>query len=282
MIAEIFESMDFVDLAILAESGTGFQEIARIVLNLRYNRMIERFYPRAMDVRRMLNETSSVISGSFVLEYAFYHRLWKCNDLDIYTRAVDADAWEEFFKRVGYVRQREEDEGGEEGEDEDEEVEPFYNPRIKEIRTLRRTQPDSLVDIMVSDTSNALQPLLGFWNSCLQNFATCNTFTFAYPRNTFRQKGHVTGMWRQDDRVPYLAEKYVARGFTIATPRRAPRHMEQPPLVRRRLNDHFSWSLNISNGRSGDDFVEADMGGLVGEGGDLEGVVWCDAGVLLF
>lgn len=180
--------MEFVELARLAAPGSHFQDIARMVLHLRYNRMIERFYPRAMDLRRKLNETSSVISGSLVLEYALYGLPWMCNDMDIFTREDCADEWEEFFTKVGYVRVRG-DKAERKKEDGEEDDESDYNPNVKEIRTLTRKPRGTLVDIIISDTPNVLKPVVGFWNSCLQNFATFDTFTFAILETHSLRKG---------------------------------------------------------------------------------------------
>lgn len=274
MVAEVFERMEFVDLTRFA-SGTGmFRDIARLVLNLRYNRMLERFYPSGVELRKKLDETCSAISGSFVLEYALYGLLWKCNDLDIYTLQDRADEWEEFFKRVGYVRQTRQ------STDEDGGGEPYFIPTVKEVRTLVRTRHDgrrSLVDIIVSDSANVLRPLSAFWNTFVQNFATGNTFTFVYPRNTFALRGQVTGMWRQDDRVPEMVQKYLSRGFISASPNSTPIPPQDFPPIRRNLFDAFSWSINISNGNAGDEFSREDVTSLI-----PHQFGWFDGGVLLF
>ncbi|KAJ3483441.1 hypothetical protein NLI96_g6317 [Meripilus lineatus] len=271
MIAEVFESMEFTLLAELASGKHEFGDLARLVLNLRYNRMLERFYPRAGELRDKLDSTSSVISGSFVLEFALYHQTWRCNDLDIYTHKDKGDEWEAFLKEVGYVRKRKEENEEEGG------GEPYFIATVKEIRTFVRTKPRgriSTVDVICADTRNVLRPIGSFWNSLVQNFATGHTFTFAYPRNTFSYRGHVTGMWRQDDRVPELVWKYLARGFSTATPISSPVFPDDFPAIRRTLTDCFSWSLDISNGKSGDDFEEQDSV-LADE------IVWFDGGVLL-
>ncbi|KAJ3474767.1 hypothetical protein NLI96_g12267 [Meripilus lineatus] len=259
MVAEVFESMEFTQLAELASGKHEFGDIARIILNLRYNRMLERFYPRAHVLRDKLDATSSVISGSFVLEYVLYHQTWRCNDLDIYTHKDKGDEWEEFFKNVGYVRKRKE-ESEEDGEDEDGGGEPYFVPTVKEIRTFVRTKAGgrvSTIDIICAETKNVLRPIGCFWNSLVQNFSTGHTFTFAYPRNTFSGRGHVT-----------------AHGFSTATPISSPLFPDDFPAIRRTLSDCFAWSVNILDGKSSDDFEEQDTV-LADE------IVWFDGGVLL-
>ena len=51
----------------------------------RYVKMLKRYTTRPEELRALLDDTNSAISGSFALELTDLSTLWQSNDLDIYT-----------------------------------------------------------------------------------------------------------------------------------------------------------------------------------------------------
>lgn len=179
------DECDFITLYTLA-TNHGLLSIAALsCLRIRLNIMLKRFVVFPVNLRKHLDLTKSVLSGSFVLELMLYRMGWFCNDLDIYTTKPFVDKWDQFLKLQGYVVV-DVSESDIVSDTEDENTATIHSPTIAELRTYEACIRGVIrrIDVVVSETDSALDPICHFWSSCLQNFVTGKRIVISHPVTT--------------------------------------------------------------------------------------------------
>lgn len=203
----LFMVIDLRTLQTLRAVNRRFRSLAAYALNCRLNNMLSRYVTYPIQLRQLLDSSSSAISGSFALAFTYPSAKWEPTDLDIYTTAVGVDTIVEYFVQNGYTAKITLCEDN---------TTHVYTPGIAKIVTL--SNKSNKIDVVVSKTLSSLYPVSLFWNSFLFTFITANHICSGYPQHAVNGEGHVTRNWRNDDKVPALVSKYIERGYISSTP----------------------------------------------------------------
>ncbi|KAJ3474024.1 hypothetical protein NLI96_g12692 [Meripilus lineatus] len=159
----------------------------------------------------LLDNTDSVISGSFVNRFIEGAGNWVEGDMDIYVNILSAHLLLEFLRSQGYrvtspARNRER-----------------YGRRgggIEEVIKMQKENPTRRVDIIVSSNKSSTYPIAHFWATHIMNFLMGSKICIVYPA-TMEKVGFVMPSRMQEWRVRILMGKYEHRGYVFPEMERA-------------------------------------------------------------
>jgi hypothetical protein len=146
----------------------------------------------------MLNTASSVISGSVALS-VLHPDIFQPNDIDFVVPKHNQVIVSAYLQTVGYRRLHEE-------------TTQYICGSISIIFVFKHEATGETANLIVSETSSPLQPIIEFHSTILMNFISWYGVVSLYPNLTMRKIGYenVQGISAQ----VYL-QKYLNRGFTI-------------------------------------------------------------------
>lgn len=215
----IFNHAPLPDLSSLGSTSRTLRALIKTYLLRRINDLFGEWVEDPVTFRSIMDQTSTVLSGSTVLEFALAAS-WGCKDLDLY-----APAGESCNTIVQYLRKAEgyRLDGSWGG---DSVHESGYNPaQIKRVVKLVKTSSalgeednERYIDVIESLVPHPLPPILRFHTSFAMNWVASGSIFITYPQLTFAKKGILNE--RMDMTKPkQLAwmEKYKTRGFIVMT-----------------------------------------------------------------
>ena len=80
----ILQRLTLADLLVFAKVSLIARDLVRHELRARHRRMLRRFVRNPSGLLGLLDQTQSIISGSFALNYAYGQCPWTATDLDLY------------------------------------------------------------------------------------------------------------------------------------------------------------------------------------------------------
>ena len=102
---QVAEQGDLNTLASLSAVEKAHRNLVAYMMSNRLNAQLKKYTNRPLDFRALLDETKSVISGSFGVKYLDPHGHWKFSDMDLYTTQDNAEPVIGFFEDEGYERE---------------------------------------------------------------------------------------------------------------------------------------------------------------------------------
>lgn len=205
-------------------------------LEQRFNTMLARWFSRPLAFREALQITQSAISGSAVVSYAIPSPSWESKDLDIYTPVGQAfsEMLEHLTEVQGYtlvqawphqgIAQGPLIKGTAQSQPGPKPPPKYYSSRaryISRIVTLEKVDTSATgsevlplrVDLVCSETSEALLPITDFHSTCVVNCITSCGVIIGYPKLTFGRE-NAKRRQAQGGSKAHL-EKYRQRGFAV-------------------------------------------------------------------
>lgn len=216
----ILRCSDFEELVSAAQASKSLRAKTCNVLDVRLNHMLNRFFTDPKQLRVLLTETDSVISGSFALELIAARATWTCNDLDIYATSAGVDILSSFCEKQGYVTVRpattaNNEAANDEPVTDNDDYASTLATNLGISQIIKFSNGSRKIDLIISNTDCSIYPITYFWNTTLFNFISGSTICSAYPRHIFQHHGQLLPRRAREYRIPRLQEKYEKRGFTF-------------------------------------------------------------------
>ncbi|KAJ3482289.1 hypothetical protein NLI96_g7080 [Meripilus lineatus] len=201
--APVYATADLAFLLDLAVQGDIRPCDLVAALSVRFSRMLEGYVDDPNRFREVLDETDSVISGSFVLRFIEGATDWAEGDLDVYVDSVSVDEVEQFLEGEGYVTAEEAQERR---------IYDHGGGSIREVKKLSKPGTPCSIDLIVSRNKLSVFPIADFWGTQVMNFLTGSSICIAYP-HTLNHIAFVVPRRSTDWKVPILVGKYQQRGY---------------------------------------------------------------------
>lgn len=175
----------------------------------RYSTSLRAFFDNQCGFRDMLNQTGSVVSGSFAVKIASGHR-FRPGDLDVYSARGSADRIVSYLEvAAGYTVLGEIPH-----------LDPLDGTYIGDIeRIIRLSRQGLFLDVVVSLTFSAMLPIVYFWSTVPMIYFGGDGLCISYPQLLEKSRGLInprrmeTGV--DEESVLRLRKKYEERGFEI-------------------------------------------------------------------
>ncbi|PIL35521.1 hypothetical protein GSI_02249 [Ganoderma sinense ZZ0214-1] len=179
-------------------------EFVATEMEFRYSKALRPFVVNGRGFRDMLNNTGSVISGSFAVAITGEHQ-FQPGDLDIYTTE------QELHTVIVFLQQQERFVVVSEGDPHIED----YSGGAKRLIRLRRDS--TAIDIIVSLTQSPTLPIAHFWSTPVMLFLSGDAICLPYPTSFEKGLGLLNPgrLPMEDDMRTPLVDKYQDRGFKI-------------------------------------------------------------------
>lgn len=172
-------------------------------MSVRMNTMLEAYVVNPIRLRQVLDETDSVISGSFVLRFMEGATDWAEGDLDIYVDCVSVDAFKAYLASEEYVR-------GEPAEQH--KTYDHGGGSIREVIKFKKPGNGPSIDLIVSRNKLSVFPIADFWGTHVMNLLSGSSLCIAYP-HTLDRIAFLVPRRSTDWKVPFLVGKYEQRGY---------------------------------------------------------------------
>jgi hypothetical protein len=150
------------------------------------------------DLLKMLNIASSVISGSVALSL-LHPDAFQPNDIDFLVPKHNQIIVSAYLQTVGYRRLNEE-------------TAQYICGSISIIFVFKHEVTGEIANLIVSETSSPLQPIIEFHSTIIMNFISWYGIVSLYPELTMRKIGYENV---QENLPRRYLQKYLDRGFTI-------------------------------------------------------------------
>ncbi|KAJ3474763.1 hypothetical protein NLI96_g12264 [Meripilus lineatus] len=172
-------------------------------LSVHFTRMLQGYVVDPARFREMLDDTDSVISGSFVLRYIEGATEWAEGDLDIYIDRTSVKEVKEVLEAEHYVSETP--------------VQQHWNyghaaGSIREVIKFKKLGTSRSIDVIVSRNKLSIFPIADFWGTQVMNFMTGSSICIAYPQ-TLNCVAFLVPRRSTDWKVPFLIGKYQWRGY---------------------------------------------------------------------
>jgi hypothetical protein len=150
------------------------------------------------DLLKMLNTASSVISGSVALSL-LHPNTFQPNDIDFLVPKYNQVIVSAYLQTVGYRRLIEE-------------TAQYICGSISIIFVFKHEETGEIANVIVSETSSPLQPIIEFHSTIVMNFISWYGLVSLYPDLTMRKIGYEN---IQGNSSQQYLQKYHDRDFTI-------------------------------------------------------------------
>ena len=179
--------------------------IAASVLRARYKDLVQPFVSNTEALSDALRRHGAVISGSMALYFFVPCSSWYPGDLDIYVSYDEFPALLRTLENDPMLQFRPVSPTG---------AWPLPLSISLEIAEIRKLSTPSrrVVDVIRSQRSTPVSPLIQFWTSMLVNFITPDACVATFPRMVFNGRGYIkeVGMTSRDEAA---MRKYMEREF---------------------------------------------------------------------
>ncbi|KAJ3483439.1 hypothetical protein NLI96_g6315 [Meripilus lineatus] len=216
-------------------------------LSVRFTRMLEGYVVDPSRLRQTLDDTDSVISGSFVLRFIEGSTEWAEGDMDIYVDRTSVKEIKEVLEAEHYVSETP--------------VRQHWGyghaaGSIREVIKFKNLGTSRSVDVIVSRNKLSIFPIADFWGTQVMNFMSGSSICIAYP-HTLNRIAFIVPRRSTDWKVPILIAKYQRRGYEF-------RELNGDEIGKvRYFGDKYCLSLPLRQGR-----------GTFGRGPLVDTVVW--------
>ncbi|KAJ3473223.1 hypothetical protein NLI96_g13086 [Meripilus lineatus] len=174
-------------------------------LNVRFNALLGRYVNNPEGFRDLLDNTESVISGSFALRFMEGSGRWREGDMDLYVEPGSLERVKESLREEGY-----------------EDIHTAHDGReyrraggtIERVVGMTNVTRNVRIDVIVSSKKISVYPIADFWATHLMNFLSGSVICVGYPE-TLDNAGFVIPGRMEDWKVPILLGKYLRRGFNF-------------------------------------------------------------------
>ncbi|KAJ3557964.1 hypothetical protein NM688_g1190 [Phlebia brevispora] len=186
-------------------------------LRVRRRRMLSRFFTDPGRFNATLERHSSVISGSFALNFLEGEGGWQANDLDVYVPFEEFQSVRNYLVNAeGYQEDQEETQRRHTRAEaavmqhalaahvvrdaEEAQLLPPVETGICQVASIYRD--GKKIDVVQSRSSSALYAIAHFWSTLQMNFLSARGFSCAYPSLTFRRIGVINPLVQTSELMP--------------------------------------------------------------------------------
>ncbi|KAG2145275.1 hypothetical protein DEU56DRAFT_754131 [Suillus clintonianus] len=207
--SNILEEMPLPDLITFAKTRRQNQDGIAYYMAMRRTKLFMRFVDDTNALIELLDRTGTVISGSSALSLVQpKRRAIVVRDLDVYTtEKFEDEVLKHFVEKERYEKKLEVPRKTE-----------YESTAITKIYKLQNGQKQ--VDVIVSDWSCTLAPILEFHSTAVMNYITARSIVCLYPRWTAANKSMINPrLYLQNKthmRTVYVLMKYRKRGFDLS------------------------------------------------------------------
>ncbi|KAH7906347.1 hypothetical protein BJ138DRAFT_1016379 [Hygrophoropsis aurantiaca] len=204
----ILSFMSIAELSAFASACRSHRIWVMQLLNRRKDQALLRFVSDPIHLLNTIRSTSSVISGSFALQFivpAADFIEWQSSDMDIYTTGAGSGDLLALFIKEGYATVTHVKHNH------------YSNPAIHAVTTLSKGRRS--IDVVISRLNYSTFPIFYFHSTIVMNFITADSIFSAYPMLTANYRGLRNPLSIMYDRHPDVTlaalEKYKILGFSI-------------------------------------------------------------------
>jgi hypothetical protein len=173
----------------------------------RVNKLLRSFHLEPDRIMSILRMTGGVISGSSVL-FVMKIGTFKPDDIDFFVNKFNGrkfmrwiQAWSEYHVEEPEIR-----------------LDEIYPTRMfTTAHRLKIEGKPGSINVVVSNTSSAIQPIFDFHSTIVMNFINPFGIACAYPRLTFDHRGLMNPGIQSPDKLNKCYQKYRDRGFSIVS-----------------------------------------------------------------
>ncbi|KAG8908068.1 hypothetical protein FRB99_000512 [Tulasnella sp. 403] len=206
------------DVMTFGQTSRHLRWVVRNYLERRLNTTLKVYVDSPLRMREVMRDNQCVLSGSSALDFVLgADKHWESADLDIYAPlGAKCASIIRYLHNDGYETTK--------IYDHNPSFHPYGNQEFRTVTKLFKIvelpgrEPRRLsIDVIESQLSNSLAPILRFHTTAVMNWISADSITVAYPSLTFQHIG-VYGLRPGNPRQPRHARwmnKYTDRGFLV-------------------------------------------------------------------